>query len=255
MLTGGWVSAAAMVMPTVTGDASGSVYTPGTHHCSPSWKASCVYYTVGISFIYLVTIPTMIICYVLITLKIKRSADRVEMHVKPRHPSHENRASIDLDTTSRANTEDTPGINLSMDENLDDQNRQDVGAEDGRDISCFQDSPKNSNIHQIPTISGHIETSKQQNIETDVKSDKKNTQTQKNQSQFRRSERRVAITGKVEYTDARFLFPSMLMKTQFFSFRYYLLKRWIETQLSRDRGQGWGHRGDRMILPISCRCM
>lgn len=77
MIAGGWFCALVMVIPPLTGSASTSVYTHGTHHCSPSWKDSCLYYNIGVALVYCITIPTLIICYGLITLTIKRSADRL----------------------------------------------------------------------------------------------------------------------------------------------------------------------------------
>ncbi|KAJ8039753.1 Tyramine receptor 1 [Holothuria leucospilota] len=82
MIAGGWFCALAMVIPPLTGSASTSVYTHGTHHCSPSWKDSCLYYNIGVALVYCITIPTLVICYGLITLTIKRSADRLADYAK-----------------------------------------------------------------------------------------------------------------------------------------------------------------------------
>ncbi|KAJ8039752.1 Blue-sensitive opsin [Holothuria leucospilota] len=85
MLAVGWSCALAMVLPPLIGKDSKSVYTHGTHHCSPSWKSSCGYYSVGIALTYCITIPTMLICYGLIVLTIKRSADHIAEFKRKEH--------------------------------------------------------------------------------------------------------------------------------------------------------------------------
>ncbi|XP_071850073.1 uncharacterized protein [Apostichopus japonicus] len=77
IMASGCIVSVAMVFPPASGIASKFVYTPGTHHCSPSWQDSCFYYTTSLALGYCVTVPSMIISYVLITLKVKKSSDRV----------------------------------------------------------------------------------------------------------------------------------------------------------------------------------
>lgn len=77
IMASGCIVSVAMVFPPASGIASKFVYTPGTHHCSPSWQDSCFYYITSLALGYCVTVPSMIISYVLITLKVKQSSDRV----------------------------------------------------------------------------------------------------------------------------------------------------------------------------------
>lgn len=69
--------ATVMVLIPASGIASGIVYTPGTHHCSPHWRESCIYYITSLTLGYGVTVPAMTTSYVLITMKVKKSTDRV----------------------------------------------------------------------------------------------------------------------------------------------------------------------------------
>ncbi|XP_071837376.1 uncharacterized protein [Apostichopus japonicus] len=80
MVVLGWVSSSLITLPPVTGTASTHEYTLGTHHCSPSWEDSCTFYTVCICIIYIISIPTLIICYALIQKKVHKSAERMDQY-------------------------------------------------------------------------------------------------------------------------------------------------------------------------------
>ncbi|XP_071837356.1 uncharacterized protein [Apostichopus japonicus] len=78
MLGCGWLYAAVTVIPPLTGLVAGHVYTHGTHHCSPDWKDSCGFFSLCVSCIYCITIPTMIVCYFLIRREVTKSAEKVQ---------------------------------------------------------------------------------------------------------------------------------------------------------------------------------
>ncbi|KAJ8039754.1 Alpha-2C adrenergic receptor [Holothuria leucospilota] len=175
MLTSGWLTAILLASPTISGDSS-CVYTPGTHHCSPSWKDSCALYTIGVSFIYVITIPTMVICYVLITLKIKRSADMVESYVKKEQAS----SRLSLHLTPRGQTGE-----LESDSPFPNERDEISNAEHSL-----------GDTSQISSISQNIESEmRKQHLEMKFKSFVKKRGTQKMKNSFRRYDKRVAISG------------------------------------------------------------
>ena len=86
MIAGAWAFALSVTVPQIGKNAT-AVYTHSTHHCSPTW--SCAYFITCISIIYAVTVPTMIICYSAIFLKVRSSRKRLKLQDRKRKKDDE----------------------------------------------------------------------------------------------------------------------------------------------------------------------
>ncbi|KAJ8039728.1 G-protein coupled receptor moody [Holothuria leucospilota] len=107
MIVGCWVFTLAMVIPSVTGIAATSVYTHGNHHCSPTWVQSCPYYITCVSIIYVITLPSIIICYCTLYWKVKTSREQLVIHEDKVQMDDRNLISKDQGTTSTRTKHDT----------------------------------------------------------------------------------------------------------------------------------------------------
>ncbi|KAJ8039755.1 D(4) dopamine receptor [Holothuria leucospilota] len=186
MLAGGWLSAILTAIPTIFDDYAASIYTPGTHHCSPSWKSSCLQYKVALALTYCITIPSMIICYVLITIKIKRSADLLEKYVK------RGRTSFKRDTTLNLEAEgsNTPKEDISPEIKVENQFCEDSSALESKN-RLQEVHPKLSISQTIQHKMAQLENVTMEN----VKSFEKKRFNDSNVKQFRRYDKRVALSG------------------------------------------------------------
>lgn len=204
MLAGGWLSAILTGIPTVVDGNSASIYTPGTHHCSPSWKNSCLQYKVALALTYCITIPSMIICYGLITIKIKRSADLLEVYVKRGRTSFKRDRAINFETEGSK----TPKKDTVLEIKVENRFCEDNGhlesktclQEERRDTFCGQHSYENSCVHPKLSISHAIQHKmvELENISMEyVRSFEKKKLNNNNVKQFRRYDKRVAFSGKV----------------------------------------------------------
>ncbi|KAJ8040761.1 Medium-wave-sensitive opsin 1 [Holothuria leucospilota] len=81
MIAIGWACSTLISFPPVTGFTVTHAYHLGTHHCTPEWEKSCTYYSFCVSFMYLITIPTLVVCYTLIRIEVVKSESRVDKYM------------------------------------------------------------------------------------------------------------------------------------------------------------------------------
>ncbi|KAJ8040045.1 5-hydroxytryptamine receptor 1 [Holothuria leucospilota] len=181
MIAAGWLCASAMVIPPFTGSASTSVYTHGTHHCSPSWGDSCLYYTSGVALVYCITIPTLVVSYGLITLTIKRNADRLGKYIKRgQQPAPPKGQFNDPEITYQEETEDFDGNVFDKDS--------------GVSNPVFKLHP----LDQVSTISERLDSNHQEtqcSFKEIVDDTYKRRPSQRRLPQYRRYDKRVALSG------------------------------------------------------------
>ncbi|KAJ8037524.1 putative G-protein coupled receptor No18 [Holothuria leucospilota] len=82
MIACAWLFTGVFSIPPVFGSKSGTLYSLGTHHCSPSASvgSTCLYQGLAFLFTYCVTIPTMVISYGLISMEVKKSTKHLIRH-------------------------------------------------------------------------------------------------------------------------------------------------------------------------------
>ncbi|KAJ8026337.1 putative G-protein coupled receptor No18 [Holothuria leucospilota] len=181
MIAVGWMCALVMVISPFTGSAPNSVYVHGTHHCSPSLKGSCLYYNVAVALVYCITIPILIVCYGLITLTIKRNADRLGKYTKRgQRPAPPIRSSDDSEITYQEET----GVSYRDAFNKDSVVKNPV---------C-----NHQLVDQVSTISERIDGEHpvtQRSFKGTVDETSKRRQSRRKLSQYRRYDKRVALAG------------------------------------------------------------
>ena len=97
MLAYTWTVALFFGMFPTAGILSDAVYSPGTHHCSPSWELRA-FQTISAVYFFGITLPVLTVCYVLVFRAIRQS----KLRLKSRS-LRKDEGSKDDDVTGRRN--------------------------------------------------------------------------------------------------------------------------------------------------------
>ena len=212
-----WVAAIGSSSPSLFRGVSSIRYKTISHNCSPEFREDCIYYVILNVIVFVVLVPTMVLCYVGVFLKVWRQQRLLRSYA-------DEKTSIETNLSSVTDNDDDDQDRVTHTDN--DMPMDDMGQSiEGPTCSSLAPEPMDysqSSITEEPDTEhaeGEIEENKtiqQRNVMTGIKKkDRRSMQKKLN------LEKRIALTGKY------FLCWNLLKFVEMFNLAQITISIWL----------------------------